>query len=29
MVKVTFTEGFEKQFKKIKDDLTKERIKNR
>ena len=27
MVKVTFTEGFEKQFKKIKDNLTKERIK--
>ncbi|MBI5872433.1 type II toxin-antitoxin system RelE/ParE family toxin [archaeon] len=27
MVKVTFTEGFEKQFKKIKDNLAKERIK--
>ena len=27
MVKVTFTEGFEKQFKKIKDNLTKEKIR--
>jgi len=27
MVKVTFSEGFEKQLKKIKDNSTKEKIK--
>jgi addiction module RelE/StbE family toxin len=27
MVKITFSEGFERQFKKIKDGSTKEKIK--
>ena len=27
MVRITFTEGFEKEFKKVKDNLVKEKIK--
>ncbi len=27
MVKITFSEGFEKEFKKIKDNSTKEKIR--